>query len=213
MSAILSILECIPAPTSVSARVFDAYRAPAFDHISPDGRDIKRQALLALALSPPPQPEARLEEFFIQAMADPPYAVAAFAGLRRLSLVQAIDEVPRLLRVLRAGDLRPRQALWSLFRELEPEPHLAHRLTTLTGKDPELASDLKRIVRDELDAPRRFPRAWAAFQQNDANGVDDDRSYHGYSPLAELDPGAEEAIDHANESSRSEPAGLLKPAA
>ena len=170
LSRTLLILESAPAPPLAARRLFDFCQLPVPPAAAEDGRSLRRQALFALALSPPANHDVRqLLDWLNQELNDPQYAVAAFTGLQRLSLHQAVEEVPRLWRTLRRADLPPDEALWELLRELEQQPAEAAHLRLVVDTQADLGEELIRLLRDDLDAAEEFPQAWAAFKARPAH--------------------------------------------
>lgn len=189
VSAVLSILERVPAPPSVSMRLFWMCHLSELKGLTIGNRDLWRQALIALAVSPPLHRLALqdLAAFFIEQMQDPPYVVAAFTGLRRVWLDKAVEQVPLLLRALRERGLPPDQPLRNLLRALEDAPERAWQLGQVMASEPAEADELIHVLREDVDAPGRFPAAWVAFERGfEGNPIPSD-SDSSFVPRAPLD--------------------------
>lgn len=170
LSGVLSLLEAIPAPTRVSSDLSSLSRLVTLGGAGPRGHDIRRQAMNALALRPPTELDAEtMRQFWIALMAESAYAVASYGALKRLSLVWAVEELPRLMRSLGLGHVSSLQAVWDLFRDLESEPGVAQRLGEVMQAAPDLIAEVCRML-SRLRASERFPAASVAYQAGLASG-------------------------------------------
>lgn len=163
LSDLLTLFESLPAPDRTSAMLLDLFQSVGELGTSTDGRDIRRQILLALAISPPVSDPESAERIFDSQLTNPALAVAAFTGLRRLSLDSAIKKVPILLGVLSSADIPGHTALWGLLRDLEIEPDRAPLLREVIDTHPDVATLFFSILRD-MHAQENFPRALTAMQ-------------------------------------------------
>ena len=165
LSGVLVLLEAIPAPNRVSSDLFYLARMATLGGVGPRGHDIRRQAMNAMALRPPTEFGAeQLHDLFCVLMEEPDYAVAAFGGLQRLSLLWSAEQLPTLLRTLRQQRISPVQVVWHLFRELEFHPELADVLGKRIGIEVDLLGELNDVLL-RLRASEKFPTAWAAYQR------------------------------------------------
>lgn len=164
LSGILSVLEAIPAPVRVSSDLFFLSQLPHLGGAGPRGRDIRRQVIHAVALCPLADHADSLRRLFCDLMVEPEYAVAAFGGLQRLSVLWAIEQVPHLLHTLRQDAISPMQAIWNLFGDLEAQPEAARRLGDTLRRDVQATQELIGVL-VRRHAAVRYPRAWAALQE------------------------------------------------
>lgn len=174
----LLVLQGAPASPRIWRTLFYGYQAGDFAGVSPDGLDIRHFALLAIASSPPLNalPLDLMLDFFLRELRDhPDYAPAAFAGLRRLSLAEAITHVPEFLAALQVArpPIPPGSPLWELFTDLEDaeqatapmSPTPAEELGRVLHARPDLMKLIDQTIVRDLDAVEDFPTAWAAYQR------------------------------------------------
>ena len=170
LSNILYILECVPIPASQAWQLLLFIQGGAPDQGSQRGRELRRQALNALSLSLPPERNfEQLASLYREEIRNPEYAVPAFNALMRLSLPEAVREVPRLLNTMKAADppLPPEHVLRALFRSLERHPEVATLLGEIVRErvEPALAAELKHLLVEMVRAPERFPTAWQSYHE------------------------------------------------
>jgi len=168
LSNILYILECVPIPASQAWQLLLFIQGGAPDQGSQRGRELRRQALNALSLSLPPERNfEQLASFYREEIQKPDYAVPAFNALMRLSLPEAVREVPPLLNTMKTADppLPPEHVLRALFRSLERHPGVATQLGEIVRAQPAVDAELKHILVKVVRAPERFPTAWQSYHE------------------------------------------------
>lgn len=175
LSTTLSILERVPAPAEAATALLVLVQKPELQGERRDGHDLHRQALRALAISAPNNLEFLLRLVFRSELTNPEYAAAAFTGLQRHTLTEALEQLPRFLGILESDSIPPHEVLWSLFWDLERDPSQARYLgATVSQMNSRDLAELDEILKTDLEVPTEFPRAWEAFEDGRAT-VDSSR--------------------------------------
>ena len=102
LDELMLIFECIPARPDISTRLYNLISCQDFDKSSKENRRLRRMAIIALAISNhPDMSREKLESFFAEEMKDKMFALAAFAGLRRISSEIGIKHLRDLFEVVK----------------------------------------------------------------------------------------------------------------
>lgn len=159
-SEIVDIFSFVPAQRDIPLCLYRAYKYHFEDNPNPPsyqnpyGDNLRRQMLLALAISNPKEIDpGEMMRFFINEMDNPAYAVAAFTGVKRMSPEAGIGQLPLLYAVLKRDGLPTHQPTWGLLRATEGQnkDRLYQKLGEILDTYPEFKADFRRVVLELLE--------------------------------------------------------------
>jgi hypothetical protein len=172
LRGVLRIFQSVAPPWWVADEVARLLRTWAPEGHDEEDAETRRQLLWALCLGVGSEDQrTEATRLLVSHLGDPDYVVTALDGLRRISLREAVENVPAALRTMQLGQVAPHRALWALFRWLEREPELAGRLRRVTD-DAGVTETVMRVVGAELKGDVDFANAWASFVAEPAEATE-----------------------------------------
>ena len=180
LGTVLSVLSRVPAAPDVAQSLYELCQQPEIRGLTADIGDLRYEVLLALAVSDSGSMKVMLLPFFQAELPDPDYTVAAFTGLRRLSLESGVSNFTDFYQALKRGGLPPYQPLWSLFAAMSDDTEQAFNLGCILSQpeNARLGDEVTRLLQDDLRIEEDFPEAWQSY----VNGRETGRSTHPASP-------------------------------
>ncbi|TAK23982.1 MAG: hypothetical protein EPO26_07895 [Chloroflexota bacterium] len=165
LGSVLKVFEAVPAEPETSRLLYALLQCELFGVDSVTMQDRRRKALIALAISP--APGLSVEEvlgMFRRELRDSRFALAAFGGMCRLSLVEAIKRLHEVLETFAGHEAARRLALMTLIRRIADRADLALCMRDVLEKHGLIDVAIRSMEANGV--PESAPKVWDILTGN-----------------------------------------------